>query len=75
MDISGQVKNFLSGIRGAGDNAFAAKRIISRLDYCINQLSKRLSPNFFSNFSKEKMEIHKLNTLRNEVVKDYKPVV
>ncbi|MDD5128154.1 MAG: radical SAM protein [Candidatus Omnitrophica bacterium] len=74
MDISGQVKSFLSGIRSSGDNALASKRIISRLDYCINQLSKRLSRNFFSNFSKEKIEIYKLNTLRNEVIKDYKPV-
>ncbi|MFA4853730.1 MAG: radical SAM protein [Candidatus Omnitrophota bacterium] len=72
MDISGQVKHFLTGIEGCLDNANARERIISRIDYCINELLKRVKPNFLGNFNQKRLEVYKLNILKKEVLKNYK---
>ncbi len=70
MDISGHVKQFLSGIKEGPDSAHARERIISRIDYCINELLKRVKPNFLGNFSQKRLEVYKLNVLKNEVWKN-----
>ncbi len=74
MDIEEQVEHFLSGIENDLDNANVRERIISRIDFCINELSKRIKSNFLGNFSQKRLEIYKLNVLRKEVLKNHKPM-
>jgi hypothetical protein len=73
MDISGQVEHFLSGIEDGPDNANACERIISRIDYCINELAKRIKPGWLGNFDRRRSEICKLNILKKELLKNHKP--
>jgi len=72
-DISGQVRNFLSGIEAGPDSAYIRQRIVSRIDYCINELLKRVKSGFLSNFNQKKIEADKLDTLKKELLKDHKP--
>jgi MoaA/NifB/PqqE/SkfB family radical SAM enzyme len=72
MDISGQVEHFLSGIDEGQDNHYVRQRIICRIDYCINELLKRVKPNFLSNFKQKRLEASKLSLIKKEVLKNHK---
>jgi MoaA/NifB/PqqE/SkfB family radical SAM enzyme len=74
-DISRQVKHFLAGINEGLDEADVRKRLISRMDYCISELSGRIKPNFLSNFDRKKRDVNKLITLKKEVLRSNKSVV
>lgn len=73
MDISGQVKYFLSGIADGLDNTYVRQRIISRIDYCIHELLKRVKPDFLGRFNQKRLEAYKLEALKKEVLRNYKP--
>ena len=69
LDISGQVEHFLDTIKDSSDNNAARERLVERIDYCVAELSQRLKPNFLGFFSRNRREIHKLNMLKNEILK------
>lgn len=75
MDIAGEVKHFLSEIGESPDKAIVCERIVSRIDYCVSELSARLKPNFLGNFDQRRAEVNKLDALKKEVLKNYKPKV
>ncbi|MDD5771407.1 MAG: radical SAM/SPASM domain-containing protein [Candidatus Omnitrophica bacterium] len=68
MDISGQVRGFLSGIKGAEDRNIAGKRLISRMDYCIDRLREWSTSRSLGGFVRRRREAGKLSSLRKEVL-------
>jgi len=68
MDIFGQVKQYFFGVRNIQDDGDSRLRLILRIDFCINELSKRIKSNLMSFFSLKK-EIHKLNALKRYLLK------
>jgi len=68
MDISGQVKQFSSGILNSQDNNDSRLRLVSRIDFCTNELSGRLRSNFTDFFSL-KREIKRLNVIKKDLLK------
>lgn len=73
MDISGHIKHFLSGIKKGPDDVTARERIISRIDYCVNELLKRVKSNFLGNFSQKRLEVYKLRILKEDILKNHQP--
>jgi MoaA/NifB/PqqE/SkfB family radical SAM enzyme len=70
VDISGQVKRFLAGIAAGPDNAYVRERLVSRIDYCINELSKCLKPGFLKELNCKSDDSNRLGVInRLSVIK------
>jgi len=70
MDIAGQVKRLLSGLRDDRDGVIIGRRLILRIDHCLRKLSEDLKSNFINYFSL-KSELNKLNAVKREILKQY----
>lgn len=68
IDLYGYVKQFFSGISNDQDKNDSRLRLVSKIDLCINELSKHAKTNFI-NFLSIKKEICKLISLRQEILK------
>jgi MoaA/NifB/PqqE/SkfB family radical SAM enzyme len=70
MDISGHVKDFLSGIKSDEDRVIAGRRLISRMDYCINRLQGWPMSRSLSCFVRRRREVGRLSALKKETLKE-----